>query len=70
MRYEAIKSDPEYARLVCEVLSESTRHPVRKSYQFLRTLDPRQLSDLYNTFNTNRKEFKEEFDKYYIKGDK
>lgn len=70
MRYEAIKSDPEYARLVCEVLSESTSHPIRKSYQFLRTLNPRQLADLYNVFNIDKKQFKEEFNKYFTKGDK
>lgn len=55
---EAIIKDPEFARLVCEVLADSAaagpsscRYPRRKAYQALRDLS---ASELYSIYHVHR----------------
>ena len=49
---QSIVSDPEHARLICEVLSELELpgFPARKIYQVLRQLKPEELYRIYNVF--------------------
>lgn len=62
----AIVGDPDYARLLCEVLSEQSGFPVRKSYQVLRQQKPEELLRLYNVFCIESPErYREEFSPVY-----
>lgn len=54
---ETIIADPEHARLLCEVMSDSVHLPKRKSYQVMRALKPDELFHLYRQFCFNREGF-------------